>query len=497
MTTISIIQSKPEHTSFPLYLRTPLMSYAPVRHVRRAAFLPLPAYCNRLPNELLSHIFLLTAADERDASRDPSVCVRSLASVCKRWRGVALGTGRLWTNILLTFPQSPGQLSYASTCIQRSKRYPLDIYMDFRDPDWNWDEDSHPFGLHDMEAVLGVLLPHAMRWRSLELLTDTWTPTHAFLSHTRDAAAPILETLSLSRCNAYFAAKGQAFEPAELKEPIPLFGGRVLPCLKRVSLVGVHVDWAQSELRDLLDLELKYHASDVMPSLEEFADILSACPDIRHLSILGWGPRFDGLPRAVIRLSKLIRFSLGLVDNEYAIDLLSCMSFPVLQELALEDVSSILDPVNEQDVTPILDRFQLPADAGGFDIPSDKVQILELHNVRSNPAAIERFLCCFSLVHKMVLSEPGDVLIALHPVSDTAFQACPSLTELSCSGTDSIEKLFALVSARTGRNDPGVKHLQKLHIGITRDDGVEDNQWSKILDLSTCVDLSITKLYED
>ncbi|KAG7440056.1 uncharacterized protein BT62DRAFT_840452, partial [Guyanagaster necrorhizus] len=290
----------------------------------------------RVPNELLSYIFLY-ASSQTNAVH--------LSHVCSRWRNVALSTGSLWTDIIVTFPTSVGQLSCALTWLRRSRVHPLDLYLDFRDPDWDWDEHSHGFGPEDMQVVLRLLLPHANRWRSLSVLTDTWAPMWTFLKETQRVDMSSLRSVKLSRCNAYFVGKGETFEPVGLKEPLRLFGGQGISALKEVGLVGVHVDWTGSGLRNLVDLELKYHASDVMPTLREFTAILEGCPELRCLSIVGWGPRFDDpavLPHSsatTISLPNLIRFSFGFVDTEYAIRLLEHMELPVLVELALEDLS--------------------------------------------------------------------------------------------------------------------------------------------------------------
>lgn len=89
--------------------------------------------------------------------------------------------------------------------LSRSKASPLDVCLDLRDPEWDWeydfDESSHVFTVEDMDILLSILVPHASRWRTCELLSDTWAPIHAFLSRTQSVALPILEKLSLARCN--------------------------------------------------------------------------------------------------------------------------------------------------------------------------------------------------------------------------------------------------------------------------------------------------------
>ncbi|KAF8172254.1 hypothetical protein K438DRAFT_1612125, partial [Mycena galopus ATCC 62051] len=219
----------------------------------------------RLPTELLSKIFMLAIGQH--APREPTPLTMSpttISHVGRRWRQVALATGNLWTTIVLTFPTSSEQITRTLVWLARSKTCPLDIFLDFRDPEWDWEEDTHGFRWVDMEAVLThILLPFAPRWRTLELLTDTWAPIFAFLVHTRPVGASLneLETLSLARCNAYLARRGEVFGPAALGQHLPLFGFGAMgmevegpPGLRQVMLTGVHIDWSVAPLANLARL---------------------------------------------------------------------------------------------------------------------------------------------------------------------------------------------------------------------------------------------------
>ncbi|TFK33159.1 hypothetical protein BDQ12DRAFT_658357, partial [Crucibulum laeve] len=208
----------------------------------------------RLPNELLVSIFQMVVQGKHNRCH-ATFSPLTVSHVCCRWRHLALITGSLWTSLTLTYPASAPQLSRTATWLYRSRSYPLDIFLDFRDPFWDWQELSHSFGWQEMEGIMRILLVHVQRWRSFELLVDTWSPIFTFLWYTRRVqSAPLLETLSLSRCNAYLASKGQIFQPAALRQPMPLFGGLLFDRLQDVFLVGVHLDWSNSSLRNLSEL---------------------------------------------------------------------------------------------------------------------------------------------------------------------------------------------------------------------------------------------------
>ncbi|KAF8629018.1 hypothetical protein AX17_005874 [Amanita inopinata Kibby_2008] len=407
----------------------------------------------------------------------------------------------------MVFPLTRSQLVEANILLLRSHSLPLDIYLDFRDPFWDWEEDTHKFGLSEMSAVIRTLLPHVSRWRKLVLLTDTWIPIFSLLLTTSCAAesAPMLKSITLSRCNAYFAAKGATFKPRSLRAPIKLFGGIPLPQLSRVSLVGVHVDWSHSHLVDLLELELKYHASDVMPSLDEFRGIVSACPRLNKLIIIGWGPQLPQKtgnvsgtrsPRGdlddrcdddatLITLAHLTNFSFGFVDTAYAVDLLSLLHLPALQELELEDVSlTTLDLFEEEerDSSNVLDYLsgRQPSSGGGGIITrmtngtSNNIKIplisqittLELRGLCAGQDAFDAFFGCAVELERLSLIETGsEAVLALSPSSRLSLEGdtsaseslsppqpravCPALGVLCCRGLDH-EVVVGVIAARGG-----------------------------------------------
>ncbi|KAJ2933229.1 hypothetical protein H1R20_g3816, partial [Candolleomyces eurysporus] len=323
-----------------------------------------------------------------------------------------------------------------------------------------------------MEAILEKLLPHAARWKSVDLLTDTWAPIHTFLHLTRSLDnVPRLESLSLSRCNAYFAARGQVFQPISLRDPIPLFGGAAAPKLREVALVGVHLDWVHSALRNLTSLAFKYHALDVLPSLSQFATMLESSPQLEDLSIIGWGPCLDPESLSAVTsifLPSLTKFSFGFIDMAYGIQLLSLFQLPSLRELGLEDVDRVVSPLETQDSHQILQwlytsqptaraSFAFPDGVPINPIPLQSVRKLELQSIHSSKGVFSSFFQCFpNLVSLSCLEVSDEVLEALEPYPmDAAGSSgarvgcrCPALRELYCEDSNA-ELLVRLVTSRS------------------------------------------------
>ena len=418
----------------------------------------------RLPNELLSYIFLLIVNDPTENY----LCALAISHVCFQWRQLALSNGALWARIVLTFPISDQKLSYANAWLSRSRASPLDILLDIRDPEWKWKEDDHKFRLEDMQPIMQLLITHIERWHIFEMRADTWAPICAFLWRSRGAkAAPLLEKLSLSRCNAYFTSRDQTFQPTSLRRPIKLFGDIALERLLEVSLVGVHIDWSEPPLRNLTHLTFQYHAHDIMPTLEQFQRILFACPGLRHLSIIGWGPILNGPSEEqmpiVLRLPILTRFSFGFVDTVYATRLLSLLDFPCLTQFVLEDVSKLIDPLDPLDISPLLEWFnttyQTSANSNRF--PLNRIRIMEFHDVDTNRATFSRFLQQLTSLHHLgCYNIDDDIVRALisrtsdFPPTQQLFErnwVCPVLAELHCQDVDP-ETVLDIVESRALTN---------------------------------------------
>lgn len=128
-----------------------------------------------LPVELLSEIFALCAlaAGEPSPSSDdaeyspPIVTTESLratlllSSVNRKWRDVVLHQPNLWSNLCITAElishadddgiftsscqnsSSRFNASYITSCLQRSRQCPINVFIDARDEDWNFTEPEY------------------------------------------------------------------------------------------------------------------------------------------------------------------------------------------------------------------------------------------------------------------------------------------------------------------------------------------------------------------
>ncbi|PPQ75825.1 hypothetical protein CVT24_002691 [Panaeolus cyanescens] len=289
---------------------------------------------NRLPTELLSYIFTLSTqvASEPSSGTDqntPDITPESvrvplvISSVCRRWRAVSLSQSSLWAKICVSADLVDHTLSWKPTIdprhivsyLARSRSYPLDILIDARDPEWDFEESEMYDGTEqddyvpkflesNMMEAISLLIPHLPRWRSFTVLTDSWAQMRGglqtinpYLTH---YGAASLESLTLMRCND-FVAYCPTFQPAKrrgidfLSKSPNSSKADIFPKLKHLSLRGVHLDWtalndALSVSKSLITLELASHCEDVRPNLDQFHKLLKASPSLQKLSLNNSGP---------------------------------------------------------------------------------------------------------------------------------------------------------------------------------------------------------------
>ncbi|KAF9500301.1 hypothetical protein BDN71DRAFT_1502384 [Pleurotus eryngii] len=384
-----------------------------------------------LPVEIISHIFILSASEDRNKEQQSgfdSSCITMplvLSSVNHRWRRVAVTTPALWANLCLTpdfVVDSTGELDtkHLTDYLQRSRKSPLRICIDVRDPEWDFTEDgvtvSHSeyqptFTSKHMSQALALLVPHLFRWRSVSVFTDTWALMHAALSQLSPAiitcGAPLLESLILMRCND-FVSFSESFQPGDLKQS-PLFrncgtgtsedGKAILPRLRHLTLKGVHADWPSlsSVLSSTLSLdndglyslELSSHTLDVRPDLPTLHSILSSSPHLRQLTITGSGFRHaEGLVNASISrhhestsrvcLPELRQLHLGYRSVPDGCKFVDMIDAPQLESLSLRNDSHPADSAIV-DAGPVLEYVgsgttSLPSSHPSAPLPSSPVE---------------------------------------------------------------------------------------------------------------------------
>ncbi|KAI5897185.1 uncharacterized protein SCHCODRAFT_02534195 [Schizophyllum commune H4-8] len=117
----------------------------------------------RLPLELLSEIFLYSAARHRRMHQGRVILRRLLTQICRSWRFAALGTVWLWNDIVVNTGDNDSAYNLLRLQLERSKQCPLDVLL-YHDEDEDLQLDSR-----NTTRSWELVLQHSHKWRNLRI----------------------------------------------------------------------------------------------------------------------------------------------------------------------------------------------------------------------------------------------------------------------------------------------------------------------------------------
>lgn len=251
---------------------------------------------NRLPNEVLAHIFVLGVkaeeearlraeeeddADELDdevtAEKDDSPFLKAVTLVCRHWRDLALRTGALWTYINFTSDR-PITIAKVQTRLERSRHSLLDVNVDFNAVSLNEDIP---------EEVDAILRAHAHRCASLSIFSRKISDLPRVLSCFADSELPLsLKSLSLIDLDGDGSPRttsGAAEGPLNV----------ALHAIRRLCLHGVGLpSWSSPAFTNLIYLKLALILDPFyQPTIAQFMAVLHSSPHLDTLFLEKFGLR--------------------------------------------------------------------------------------------------------------------------------------------------------------------------------------------------------------
>ncbi|KDQ08375.1 hypothetical protein BOTBODRAFT_179871 [Botryobasidium botryosum FD-172 SS1] len=237
---------------------------------RQNAQLPI----HRLPSEIFIMIFEL-AVDIGLPSNFPDPMLFTLSQVSSKWRAIALGSPRLWSQIGLFKP------SLIDLFLERSNTAPFEVYIAKKytaielDEDFDFDD----LDIDESEGVgfrlgLSSFSAHLHRCSSITLLGVTNNEFPSLLTF----PMPLLETFRCEKTDAV------PFSWSEIELPDDFLGNHA-PCLRHLHLSDVVLPTDFQLLSGLLSL----HLENVSPRLlvAQFVSHLRDCPSLQRL-VLRW-----------------------------------------------------------------------------------------------------------------------------------------------------------------------------------------------------------------
>ncbi|TDL27665.1 hypothetical protein BD410DRAFT_782802 [Rickenella mellea] len=184
--------------------------------------------------------------------------------VCQRWRQLALGYAPLWT--ILSDYQS---VEEAETYISRSKCAPLEVFT--------YSGREHPPHATVHRRIL-CELPRTSH--ITVLVTDDGEIADDLTTSIWEQPTPCLRSITFAR---------ESGSPTGFA-PVTILPGPH-PTLRSLSLHGCYISWDSSLFRGLSSLCLDFIPPTCEPTMMEVYAILSACPNLRQLTLTWASPR--------------------------------------------------------------------------------------------------------------------------------------------------------------------------------------------------------------
>ncbi|KDQ20097.1 hypothetical protein BOTBODRAFT_27515 [Botryobasidium botryosum FD-172 SS1] len=228
-------------------------------HRFRTLFSPI----RRLPNEIISIIFLLVETEIRLAPGEATLrprFLRDLLSVSRSWRSIAQSTPGLWTRVSIPRP------SFVRVCLENSVRAPLDIVYTAR-------EGARP---GQVGTSLGLVSAHLDRWKTCRLERVQDGELIKYLS----APAPILEVLHIE-CTSQGRADTVTGSSSSFDR---LFDGQT-PRLRELTLKQTFVPLTHPIYSGLTKLRLSHIVFTKSESIQLLLRALAASPLLEELHL--------------------------------------------------------------------------------------------------------------------------------------------------------------------------------------------------------------------
>ncbi|KAF8602620.1 hypothetical protein BDV93DRAFT_545248 [Ceratobasidium sp. AG-I] len=233
---------------------------------------------SRLPSELLASIFQIAVdtAYPREIADSAGYInpAATLVQVCSRWRQVTLEAGSLWSCVVLLYKDNEnyGKVSTTvQTQLERTRGSPIDLFI------------SHKFftpAYQIFRPTLDPIKPYMKQLRSLNLNfyrnNDIESTLECLLEN---GTAGSLSRLEISGRNSF----PPLFERANSQTLDRL--DEHMGSVRMLSLQSVIFDWKCAVFEQLDKLELKNVCSLSSPNSTQLAELLSASPNLRHLTL--------------------------------------------------------------------------------------------------------------------------------------------------------------------------------------------------------------------
>ncbi|KAF8610162.1 hypothetical protein BDV93DRAFT_8808 [Ceratobasidium sp. AG-I] len=266
----------------------------------------------------------------------------SLANVCVYWRNLLHNTPTLWTHIDLSIdqPWDSNFAFHAQRSLDRANQLPLYVHIEGNE----WSSDS--------QAAVDLLAPYANRIVSLDL------PSNALTAH-----SILLGLFSAPYCGSvqYLSlCDGDSEESDETRGGASLFSTGSLDAflisLRSLNLVYFSLDYDSPAFQGLTELAV-FSSPYLEPTPSQLTQVLTACPALRSLALVGMSLTAGDLPVNAANLPDLQTLDLRRTSFGDVVTITSC----ILPRRGLSMSFSLNmneSGRNKHDLSPLLSFFK-------------------------------------------------------------------------------------------------------------------------------------------
>ncbi|KAH9968627.1 hypothetical protein BC827DRAFT_1263144 [Russula dissimulans] len=295
---------------------------------------------NDLPVEIIVHIFRLAAFSLANAPGAFLLRFR-LTWVCRYWREIAISDPTLWCTIWF----KDAKIGYQRSALFLERAGTRTIDLRIEDDEKVRLVSNQPMTADDMERVLDIIMTKSNQIRMVIVVVEPWPAILALLDrlHKHSRSFQQLERIELHRTGRPYGWDGPNFPFNHYQHALTLCNGRT-ERINYICLNGIHIDWDNTYLANLVHLDLRRIPANLGPTLERFRTILESCPNLRKLSLDGAGPippsgpvLFHSYPPiSLLRLESLL---FGNFSVRYATYLIGHIQAPNLREISLMHIA--------------------------------------------------------------------------------------------------------------------------------------------------------------
>ncbi|KAG8893315.1 hypothetical protein FRB99_002046 [Tulasnella sp. 403] len=269
----------------------------------------LLAPVNRLSTELLVYVLGMVVDDYAAWNRHRAI--RTLGSVCNRWRFVIHGTPAFWKCVYDSHP-----LGYICDALSKSDPHPLQISIQCDD------------GRTRHQDFIDGIRKHQPRWNVLSFGFDRSICTNCIQHVLASDHVPLLRTVHL---------RGPANDSRTAVIPTPLFQGQAIN-LQALSIeYNIVMPWEPATFPALRSLKLEgiyRHA----PTFSQFVALLqSRCLELETLVVrsVDFQGTFHPPQGAVLQFPNLATLSLVVIEGDLVSFVVGSVQFLVCQTLEI------------------------------------------------------------------------------------------------------------------------------------------------------------------